>query len=612
MILMGKKKTKKKTDRRRLPERRHLPPETADNPLLRTCLPLSLLVLLCLIIYYNSLSNGFVYDDYGAIVENKYIDQPGRLLASLFDASYYKFAGLEASYRPLSTLSYFLIHSVAELNPFYYHLTSLVLHTLNALLVFWLANIILGQPLQALIAGMLFASHPVLTEAVNCIDFNDDLLMTFFFLLALIVYIRSKAENVLSTIGSGLLILLLYFLSLLSKEMGITFPAIILLYDFVLRDVDRKVGDVRNSINFLKGRIPFYAGLTLISLIYLTLRFVVLYNPGEALKASAGNLVERITFLPGHLLKFIVLTLYPANLNADYVYAYPGSIFDIGNLIGAAVLIALVAGAYVVYRFSRAISFSIWWYLITLFPVYNLIEIYHPLAERYLYLPVIGFCLIIPVVVNAGVRRQFTNPTTIIGITLLPVIVIVGLYANATIRRNRVWQDNFTLWTNTVQKSPDSLVARGGLGMAFLEKGMLDKATRQFEETIQRYPDHHKSYYNLGLVYHRKGNLKKAIEYFNRSITLKPDAVRAHYNIATVYLRQRVWDLAIRHYLRVIELDPEIATAHFNLGMAYAQQGDLKLAVYEWESVLKLDPRNKMARNNILKARKMMDQRGSK
>jgi len=142
--------------------------------------PASLLVLLCFLVYYNSLSNGFVYDDYGTIVENKYINQPGRLLTSLFNHSYYKFAGLEASYRPVATLSYFFIYSIAKLNPFYYHLASLILHTLNTILVFWLANLILQQRLRALIAGLLFACHPAASEAVNCIDFNDDLLVTFF------------------------------------------------------------------------------------------------------------------------------------------------------------------------------------------------------------------------------------------------------------------------------------------------------------------------------------------------------------------------------------------------------------------------------------------------
>jgi len=202
-------------------------------------LPILVLMLLCLVVYYNSLSNGFVYDDFGSIVENKYIKQPGKFFASLFNQSYYKMAGLEASYRPVASLSYLLIYAIAELNPFYYHLTSLLLHAFNAILVYCLANFILKNSLSAMISGCLFACHPVLSEAVNCIDFNDDLLTGFFYLLALLFYIRIKAEQVKFNIGAYGLSLFFYLLGLLSKEMAITLPAIILLYDLMLRDANR-------------------------------------------------------------------------------------------------------------------------------------------------------------------------------------------------------------------------------------------------------------------------------------------------------------------------------------------------------------------------------------
>jgi len=573
-------------------------------------LPASLLVLLCFIVYYNSLYNGFVYDDYGAIVENKYINQPGRLLTSLFNHSYYKFAGLEASYRPVATLSYFLIYSIAKLNPFYYHLASLLLHTLNTVLVYWLANLILRQHLRALIAGLLFACHPVASEAVNCIDFNDDLLVTLFFLLALISYIRINTDYLSSSIRGYLLALLFYFFGLLSKEMAITLPAIILLYDLALRDADRGAPIFKHLLTILRRRIYFYAGFMAVSLIYISIQFLILYNPRESLKASAGSLFERIIYLPSHIFSFIRLTIFPTNLSVDYVFSYPGSFFDIGNLTGAAVVIALVGTAFLIYRFSKEIFFGIWWFLISLFPVYNLIEIYHPLAERYLYLPIVGFCLVVPVVINAGAQRRFTKPTTANIVTLVPIAVILSMYSAATIARSPDWQNNFVLWSKTVQTSPNSPVARNGLGMAYLERGKLEKAAEQFEISIKLNPGHHKSYYNLGLVYHKKSDSKKALEYFNRSVTLNPDSVRAHYNLATIYLQKRSWDLAIRHYVKVNELDPEIAKAHFNLGMAYAMQGKFNTAVSEWEKVIDLDPQNTMAKNNIQKAKKMMNTTG--
>ena len=569
---------------------------------------LSLLVFLGLVVYFNSLSNGFVYDDYGTVVENRYISQPGRLLKAIFSPSYYKFAGLEASYRPVSTLSYFLIYSVAGLNPFYYHLANLILHILNAILVYWLAYIILQHRLRALMAGLLFACHPVLSEAVNSISYNDDLLTAFFFLLSLIVYCRIRTEKLVLNIGPYLGALLLYFLGLLSKEMVITLPVMVVLYDLLLRDAGRPVSSLMQRINILKSRIHFYAGFMIISLLYLWLRFFLLYNPRETLKASAGSLSERIIFLPGHLLNFIRLTLWPANLNADYVYAYPASVLDIRNLIGALVVMAMAGAAWWLYRFSKECCFAIGWFLFTLFPVYNLVEIYHPLAERYLYLPIIGFCLAVPLALQAAVRRRWSKPATVNWLTLVPLVLIVGLYSAGTMARNRVWQSNFALWSQTVQTSPNSLVARGGLGMAYLNRGMLDEAAEQFEITIKLYPEHHKGYYNLGLVYHKKGDLKKALAYFNQSVRLNPASSRAHFNLATLYLQQRKWDSAIRHYRKVNQLDPEIPLAHYNLAMAYAMQGKLKSAVAEWQQVLKLDPQNTMARDNIKKAQKMLGQ----
>ena len=170
--------------------------KAVENPLL----PIALLVFVCLVVYVNSLSNEFVFDDHGVIVENKYFEHPVKFIASLFNHSYFYMAGIEKSYRPVATLSYFFIYSIAKLDPFYYHLASLLLHTLNAVLVYWLANLILQHRLQALIAGLLFATHPALSEVVNCISYNEDLLAAFLFLIALIIYLRLRGDHVTSNI----------------------------------------------------------------------------------------------------------------------------------------------------------------------------------------------------------------------------------------------------------------------------------------------------------------------------------------------------------------------------------------------------------------------------
>ena len=597
---MKPKKSKQSADSQQKPGRA-IPKNGAKQ-----LLPVALLVLLCLIVYHNSLSNEFVYDDFGSIVENKYIRQPGQFLSSLFNQSYFKTAGLEASYRPVATLSYFFIYAFAELNPFYYHLASLLLHTLNAVLVFWMANLILKNQLGALIAGLLFASHPALSEAVNCIDFNDDPLAALFFLLSLIFYIRLKAEYVSSNIRGYSLALIFYFLGLLSKEMAITLPAIIFLYDVVLRDGERNRLTIQHVLNTLQKRTHFYSGYVAVSLVYVFIRFFILSSPGGYLNSSYGSLVERIIYLPGHIFSFIKLAIFPLNLTADYVFTYPDSFFNVSNLLGFAGVMGLAGLSFLVYRYSKAVFFGIWWFLITLFPVSNLIEIYSPLAERYLYIPIIGFCLVVPTLIDGAVRRWFTRPVAATVATLIPTLVILGLYSTATLARNPDWRNNLVLWSKTVQSSPNSLVAHGGLGMAYLKRGMLNEAQQEFEATIRLYPNDAKSYYNLGVVYGQKGNSKEAMENFKRSVTINPDLIRAHYNLATLYAQQGDMDLAIRHFVKVTELDAEVVEAHYNLGLAYAMQGKLNRAISEWEKVLQLDPNHRSAGNNIEKAKEMI------
>ena len=332
----------------------------------------------------------------------------------------------------------------------------------------------------------------------------------------------------------------------------------------------------------------------------------ILYSPGGYLNSSYGSLIERLIYLPGHIFSFIKLAIFPLNLTADYVFSYPDGFFNGSNLLGFAGVMGLAGLSFFVYRYSKVVFFGIWWFLITLFPVSNLIEIYSPLAERYLYIPIIGFCLVVPTIIDGFVRKRFTRPATVTAASLLPVLVVVGLYSAATLVRNPDWRNNLVLWSKTVQSSPNSLVAHGGLGMAYLKRGMLNEARQEFETAIRLYPNDGKSYYNLGVVYGQKGNLKEAMESFSRSVTLNPDLTKAHYNLATLYAQQGLMDLAIRHYVKVTELDAEVVEAHYNLGLAYAMQGKLNRAISEWEKVLQLDPNHRSAGNNIEKAKEMI------
>jgi len=571
-------------------------------------LPVALLVFVCIVVYLNSLSNGFVFDDYAVIIENKYLKLPGINFASFLNHSYFNIAGGEASYRPLATLSYYLIYAIAGLNPFFYHLLSVILHIVNVVLVYLLFNLILKHRFTALIAGLLFACHPALTEAVDCISYNEDLLAAVFFLLAFLYYLKSSTNGLISNIISYGLSLFFFLLGLLSKEMAITLPAIILLYDVSLKNgVDKKSFSLQLILKNIKVRGLFYGGYLAVSLLYLSIRFFVLYHPQESIKPFYGNLFERIIFLPAHIFSFIKLAFFPVNLTADYVFSYPHHFFAASNLIGFLFVAGLAVGSVFIFKYSRGIFFGIWWFFITLFPVYNIIPIYNPFAERFLYIPLIGYCLLVAMAFNTLMNKRLSETVPVKVLSSVAIIALLSFYAMITIARNLDWKDSLTLWSKTVITSPDSSIAHGSLGRAYQDLGRLEEAIREYKKAIEIFPNNYKAYYNLGVLYDGQGALKEAVANYKRTIAINPAFIDAQFNLGNIYHNQGLLEEAIQRYRKVTELDPTDFEARNNLGVAYARQGKFDQAIAQWEKVLEIEPQNKSAGDNIKKAKEMME-----
>ena len=244
--------------------------------------------------------------------------------------------------------------------------------------------------------------------------------------------------------------------------------------------------------------------------------------------------------------------------------------------------------------------------MIALFPVYNLIQIFNPFAERYLYIPVIGFCLTVTYTLSGLFFRLLRKENRACLAALSATILIAGAYAPATIARNRDWKDGLTLWTKSVKQTPDSGVAHGSLGRAYLEQGMLEKAIAEFKAAVRLMPDHFKAYYNLGVTYDRQNDVEQALSHYKAAIRINPGFADAHFNLANLYQKNGFTTAAIEHYRTVIKLTPEDIEARNNLGVAYAMLGNLDQAIAAWEGVLKIDPANISAKENIRKARMLI------
>ncbi len=581
--------------------------ESAWKHKLRLLGPIALLIVVTAAVYANSLPNGFVFDDMGTIVENVHIKDLKKNFPSFFTRNYYKIAHGEASYRPVATLSYYLLYALFGLKPFGYHLLSLALHILNVVLVYRIAGRLTKNKPAALAAGLLFACHPVLTEVVDCISYNDDLLAAFFFFLSLLLYLRLNAATAKwNSLFCGLA-LFFYLLALFSKEMALTLPIVVFVYDWTLRQADPRPRWLAAALKTVRQRKYHYLGYAAVTLFYLWVRFWALGNPQEAANPVWGSLSERIIYLPVLFFTYLRLILFPVVLNADYVFSYPAGFFAIYNLAAFLLTVGLLGFSFWFYRRIRLISFGIWWFFITLLPVYNIIPLFNPIAERYLYIPLFGFCLVIAALMSQVTIRMRSSAATVFAV--LVVLIIGTFYAVITINRNRDWRDGYSLWTRTLETSPDSVKAHGNLARVYMDRGLVEKSLAEIKKTIELNPKGYKAYYNLGILLAKQGLFADAMQAYKKAIEKNPAYANAHFNLANLYKEQNMLAEAAREYEKTLQIDGQDVEARNNLGVVYAMQGKLEAAVRQWEKVVAIEPQNRMARDNIAKARKLLQEK---
>lgn len=456
------------------------------------CLSIFLITLLSVILYLNTLNNGFVYDDLNTIVNNTLIKKSDNL-SMLFDNKNYFVLSRELSYRPVVTITYFLDYAIYGIKPWGYHLTNILLHTINGILVYVFSILTLqlqkagGRPeLQALILSFLFVGHPVLTEAVNAVSFREELLAFLFYLITLNIYIWLRTHTVLphSRIFIYTISCLTFLLALFAKEMAVTLPVIILCCEGLF-------GDEKKKPVLLN---PYNTGFILIVIAYLYLRFHYFYNPVEGHQRH-WPLQERILTLPWLLLSYIKMALFPVSLSADYVIAPVKSLLSPFIIASAGIILASIF--FKTIRIGKGTAFGVLFFVITLMPVYNIIPINEPIAERYLYIPAFGFTIIIGsyichrISLNPGYKRLY----------MLILLLIVSFYGLGVANRNKAWKESYSLWSDTVRKMPNSSRAHNGLGIILADKGDFDGAEFHFRTALRHKPDDLEIAFNLKNLY---------------------------------------------------------------------------------------------------------------
>ena len=576
---------------------------------------LALITALALAAYGNSLNNQFAFDDFMAVQGNTFITSFENL-RHFFDNGYYLASG-ETSWRAVTTLTYFIDYHMWEFEPFGYHLTNLILHILNGMLLYvFLLRIVplldntlyrrikrdeIWPPILSipLMASLIFVTHPVQSEAVNPPGFRHEVLFTFFFLTALILYLkarsagpggRKKVYYALSSVS--------YLFSMLSKEMAIVLPGIILLIEGALFVKDRK-----ENI-FTKEKMLAYAGYAVSLVLYIWVRFFWLVMPVE----KETSIFGKDTFLGGTVYhwfltmsrifaSYIKLFIFPKDLTAEHYIIASKSITDPAVLLSIVILAVVFMYAYRWARRLPLLTFGILWIFIPLITVSNIVPLSHKMAERYLYICMAGFSLFAASGVTAAYlsfkddKRRAASITLTAGLALL-----LSAYCAKAVSQNRVWHDNTTFWT-TVVNSPGPHSARGynSMGVIAIRENNMEKAMAFFTKALEVDPNYIQAYNNMALVHYKMGEYDKAIDLYKKVIGKKAhltsyDFIKVYSNLGGAYKAKEMVDEAIECYKKALELNPYLAKVHGNLGGAYILKEMPDEAKRHYEKALELNP----------------------
>jgi tetratricopeptide (TPR) repeat protein len=534
---------------------------------------LAFVVALAVIAYANALRNGFALDDIPIIVENPVVQGAGTV-GTIFGTSYWSRGGTASLgdptlYRPLTVLTYALDHAIWNLRPGGFHATNIALHAVTTALVFLLGVEVLGGVIAAFAAAAIFAVHPLHTEAVTGLVGRAEVLATLFVLAAFWTLRRPAAVRVPArgkataqwSMPAGRIALgaLLYLLGLFSKESAITLPAVLALDDWLRRD---ELPDKRRpKASALASR---YAALVVAAIIYFAFRQHAISGNPEIWPGFVGvSAAQRVLTASRVMMEYVGLFVFPRRLLPDYWKSEVpiGSLGDPLVIVSIALWIGVAAIVWWKLRRDAALVFSVAWFFVTLAPVSNL---FFPIgvakAERILYLPSVGLCLLAG---WAYARLEARSRTRSVPRVALAAIVLA--FAARTMIRNRDWRDNFTLATAALATSPSSPLMNDIAAGELVKRGDMARATNLLREAVRQAPDMPLIRTHLGVVYYSQGLLDQAIAEYQEAIRRHPNEADAYNNLGVAYAQAGQLDRAVEAYEAALRLKPDYAAARDNL-----------------------------------------------
>jgi len=583
--------------------------------------PILFIILISFLVYLNALRNGFVWDDMVLIADNEGIKKWGcfweNFVRDFFDTTNDTIEFKYGYYRPIISLSYMIDYAAWGLKPWGFHLSNIIFHTVSCILVYSIFNSLFNNRTISIITSLLFACHPIHTESVTWISGRTDIIAGMFFLSAFYLYQKAihplpinekncplNSPEVLKLfLKHGkifyLCSIILFALAMLCKEMVATLPFLLIAYTHYF-------AGLKNGRQF---KIPLLLSSPyfFVILLYGVTRFIILgihtvVNPGgEEMRGFYPTILSFTKTIFIYLFKLF----YPAHLSAYIQNPMSFSITEptiILSIFGVAVLIFLIV--WLKKRWA-GMSFLILFYLVTLLPLSNFIRISAPwdmgfvTAERFLYIPSLGFCGIISVLLTNAWKTLKCSFSILEYVTILLFIALLIFYSGRTLSRNRDWIDEKTFFSKTLKEAPNAALLHHAMGNVYVREENYEKALDYYKNSLELYPLYHAAYNNIGTIYSKNGLFDQAIAAFKEAIKINPEYIQSHFNLGTMYYQKGMLTDASNEFKKVLKLNKKYVKAHNNLGIIYAGNGQLHEAISEFEEALKYDSHNEKARNNL-------------
>lgn len=545
------------------------------------------LVFITFGVYWQSVNYPFIsFDDPLYVTENTNIHQ-GLTIDSISKAFTDPHAGF---WIPLTWISFMADYELSGLNPSQYHLTNILLHCANVLLLFALIYTMTGFLWRSFMVAALLAIHPLHVESVVWITERKDVLSLFFMLLASLSYVWYARTP---SFTRYLTVTILLVSGLMAKPMLITFPYLLLLIDFwplqrfsslsPAPPLNRPPAKQYSSLYLLVEKIPLF----IICNVFSIVAFLIQHNKGVTESLSTLPLLFRIQNALVSYTKYISHTFWPDSLGL--LYPLPNS-YPAWEVTTSIIFLTVIT--FFAIRFARkysSLTVGWLWFLGSLFPVIGIVQVGpQAYADRFTYIPNIGLYLAFSFCAGIIVEKW---PKFKIPLASLIIIAFTALLLQGRTQTG-YWKDNMSIYSHSLNIAQSQILHRLE-GAAHLKQEQAEEAASHFESAISLDPTTYEAglcYYNLGCIYSGQDNMLTAIKHYQEAIHIIPDHLDSQINLAIELSRVNLIDEGIDILLDVLAENPEKMEARINLGNMYYQKKDYKKAIIQYDKALELAP----------------------